>query len=684
MINGKQRLGRILAVATFLLMWWQCFAFVPPTLQCIQSINETTLYFRWSNSADCNQFENYKFYVNGQFCSELTNQDLCDLGGVHVPVTEAASYTGFIVAVDMNGGEWTSNSIQAINLTVSYFTDSAHAELTWIAPSTDLTGWGESYQIYKLREYDNQFVEIASVPNNTNSYVDTSDVCNANVAYKVGIVNNFQTGNESWTNCPYESSIASILLLDNTQPQTPVLDSVSYRENNQLAVGFHAPDSNMLGYIVYYENNGWEPIDTIYNTTYWIDNGGGERCYRLAVLDSCYNSSPMTNTDEQLCPLSLFVDNVDDCRKTAKIHWSTYANMPEGVEGYEVLLSTDDGANYQEIGTVGANVTSFTIPNINPNVQYRVYVRVFNVGRSITASSNRKNFTMGEVASEDMTYIRSVSVINNEYVRISVLTSGDTLEFQSLHLMRSTDGLHFEEFQSQPHQTASGYVFEDYNAEFEKRLYYYQTYVENTCGAAAGYSNVAHNILLTGESTAAQINLLQWGAYGDWNGDVDAYRVERKTESEEIFQELPVVLPPLTLNSYQDDVSQLFETGSKFTYCVKATENNNDYGFAEESVSNWVTLQQLPNTYIPNAFTPMQTTNQVFMPVNTFVSYDGYSFSIYSRSGNVIFCTHDPYQGWDGRVNGNLAPAGVYVYKLLYRYPNGETYTKTGSVTLIY
>ena len=658
--------------------------YVPPTLHCLQSVNSTTLYFRWSNSDDCSRFESYKFYVNGEYRNTLSNQNLCELGGYYVPVDVANSYAGFIVAVDSNGGEWTSNTIQAITLTVSYFTDSAHAELNWVAPSTDLDTWGEQYQIFKKRNYDDQFSLLANVPNTLTSYVDTSDVCHNYIHYKVSISNNFQTGDDAWTNCPYESSIASILLLDNTQPSTPVMDSVSFEENNRLALGFHAPDSNMLGYIVYYENNGWEPIDTIYNTTYWIDNGGGERCYRLAVLDSCYNSSPMTSVNEPLCPLSLFVDHVDDCQKTAKLHWSTYANMPNGIDRYEVMLSTDGGATYQMVGTTNANTTTFTIPDVQPNVQYRAYVRVANVGRSITASSNRKEFALGTVAAADMTYIRSVSVIDNDFVRISVLTSGDTLEFQSLHLLRSTDGVAFEEVQSQPYHTASGYVFEDHNAEFEKRMYYYQTYVENSCGSDAGYSNVAHNILLTGEATAAQLSLLQWGAYGNWAGEVDGYRVERKAENEEIFQELPVVLTPSTLNNYHDDVSQLFETGSKFTYCVKAFEQVNEYGFAEESMSNWVTLQQLPNTYIPNAFTPMRETNHVFMPVNTFVSYEGYSFAIYSRTGNLIFMTHDPYQGWDGRVNGKYAPTGVYIYKLQYRYPNGETYSKTGSVTLIY
>lgn len=685
MMKGKRLFGLLLGVAMFLMMWWPAFAYVPPTLQCLQSINDNTLYFRWSNSDDCAHFASYKFYVNGQFRNVLTNQNLCELGGYHVPVTAAASYTGYIVAVDSNGGEWTSNSIQAINLTVNYInTDSAHAELTWVAPSTDLTGWGETYQIYKQRNFDSQFQEIATVPNTATSYVDTSDVCHNFISYKVSISNNFQTGNASWTNCPYESSIASILLYDKTQPNTPILDSVSYEEDNRLAVGFHAPDPFMMAYILYYENNGWEPIDTIFNTTYWIDNAGGERCYRLAVLDSCYNSSPMTNSNDQLCPLNLFVDNVDDCHKTAKLHWTTYAHMPEGVDKYELMLSSDGGANYQLEAELDANTHSYTVNGVEPNITYRAYVRARNVGNTISASSNRKEYALGTVASADMSYIRSVSVIDNEYVKIQVHTSGDTLAFNDIHLTRSLDGVHFEELLQENYHATSGYTFEDHSADFGNRQYYYQTYINNSCNVAAGYSNIAHNILLTGEATLAQNSILRWGAYGDWNGDVDHYSVERMVESEGIFQLLPGTVSPSTLNSYQDDVSELFETGSKFTYCVRAQEMTNDYGFADESVSNWVELQQSSNTYIPNAFTPLQTINQVFMPMNTFVSYDGYAFTIFSRSGNVIFCTHKPYEGWDGMVGGQLAPMGVYVYTIKYKKPDGSNYFKKGSVTLLY
>ncbi len=241
----------------------------------------------------------------------------------------------------------------------------------------------------------------------------------------------------------------------------------------------------------------------------------------------------------------------------------------------------------------------------------------------------------------------------------------------------------FDDIATQPFNGAS-YLFEDQDADFNRHTYYYRTYVINNCEIPAGHSNIAHNILLTGEATSAQENTLQWSNYGEWNGDVDYYDLYRKTESEPTFALLPLTLTPSTINTYYDDVNSLYESGSIFKYYVVAHEQLNDYGFEDISISNQLELRQLPSLYIPNAFTPLQTINKVFQPVNAFISPEGYSFNIYSRQGILIFSTNNPAQGWDGYYEGKILPMDVYMYKIYYILPDGTVEQRNGSVMLIY
>lgn len=663
------------------------YGYEPPTLQCLQMPNPTTLMVTWSNSADCSHFTEYEVYINGVLNSIFRPQsghNCCDISGNGFSVPEADSYSCYFKAKDENGVLWTTNTIQTLSLQVTTSTDSSVAYLSWRPPSSNLDNstWGNTFQIFKKHYYETEFPRqpIASIPTTDTSYMDVADVCYNTNSYYVSISNIYPQGDIT-VPCPFSTNIGSAFLVDRASPNPPVLDSVSVDENNHVALGFHAPDDNMYGYIAYYEcETGWCPIDTIFNTTYWIDPHGDERCYRLAVLDSCINCSPMI-IDAQ-CNLKLYLNGQNECNKTADISWSTYPNLLDGIGEYEIFLSTDNGASYQNLGTTTTN--TYTLTNLQNSTGYRVFVRVHNATHTISASSNRIDFALGAAVSPDLTYIRSVSVIDNDHIEVKVHTSGDTLPFHEIHLERSENGSDYTTLQTLPHHNSSEYEFTDNSAKFTKQLYYYRTCVTNSCNAIGGYSNVEHNILLQGEATTAQENVLQWNSYGTGPADVNDYLIYRKTEIEPTFNELPSSVIPAALNNYHDDVSAMFENGSKFMYYVTAQVSDDEYGFNDQCASNYVTLQQMPNTYIPNAFNPLGVSNTVFMPKNTFVSGDDYVFAIYARTGELIFYTRDPNAGWDGTTNGKLADTGVYVYKLSYSCPDGTRFEKVGTVTLLY
>ena len=73
--------------------------------------------------------------------------------------------------------------------------------------------------------------------------------------------------------------------------------------------------------------------------------------------------------------------------------------------------------------------------------------------------------------------------------------------------------------------------------------------------------------------------------------------------------------------------------------------------------------------------------NDVFLP--RFVGAVNFRMEIYSRWGELVFETNDQSRGWDGYVGGKLAPQGVYLYKLVIEFIDGQRITRIGDVAII-
>lgn len=65
---------------------------------------------------------------------------------------------------------------------------------------------------------------------------------------------------------------------------------------------------------------------------------------------------------------------------------------------------------------------------------------------------------------------------------------------------------------------------------------------------------------------------------------------------------------------------------------------------------------------MPNAFTPNGDGKNDVFRIPPDVSLQLREFSIFDRWGHKVFSTRNIGQGWDGRINGQLSPPGVYVY----------------------
>ncbi|MEM6376925.1 MAG: gliding motility-associated C-terminal domain-containing protein [Bacteroidota bacterium] len=95
----------------------------------------------------------------------------------------------------------------------------------------------------------------------------------------------------------------------------------------------------------------------------------------------------------------------------------------------------------------------------------------------------------------------------------------------------------------------------------------------------------------------------------------------------------------------------------------------------------------VPQYQIPNVFTPNDDNVNDFFNI-AFVGIQDLSsfiteFKVFNRWGQIVYDNETPETGWDGNVNGNPAPADVYIYKISVRFPDGRTEENSGEVTLI-
>jgi gliding motility-associated-like protein len=185
---------------------------------------------------------------------------------------------------------------------------------------------------------------------------------------------------------------------------------------------------------------------------------------------------------------------------------------------------------------------------------------------------------------------------------------------------------------------------------------------------AMGYT-ILPQLLTEGESL-----VLRWDAYNGWTGST----------------RYQVISSPLDKDNWELDgdtwetVYQLANNAGIRRYKVLAFEGSNSEYQRDDSLQS-VQVYHRPHTdiWLPNAFTPTETSNNTFFPSAQYINPEGYSFTIFNRQGMMLFSTTQTDAFWDGRYNGVIQPNGVYVYKITFRQNDGTDQYLMGTVMLI-
>jgi gliding motility-associated-like protein len=128
-------------------------------------------------------------------------------------------------------------------------------------------------------------------------------------------------------------------------------------------------------------------------------------------------------------------------------------------------------------------------------------------------------------------------------------------------------------------------------------------------------------------------------------------------------------------DSSQDSVFTVREPGS---YWVIAS-------IEKCSGTDTVIVKPCPSLiFFPTAFTPNgDNLNDYFKPKGSDIRE--FYMVIFDRWGHMVFETHDPAHGWDGKINGIYAEPGVYTYMASYAGEEvpPETRKVSGTLTIV-
>jgi gliding motility-associated-like protein len=114
-------------------------------------------------------------------------------------------------------------------------------------------------------------------------------------------------------------------------------------------------------------------------------------------------------------------------------------------------------------------------------------------------------------------------------------------------------------------------------------------------------------------------------------------------------------------------------------YMVKATDTSGCFGEAAIVVKVFKTA---PNIFVPNAFTPGSSMNNIFRPIPVGISSIQF-FRIYNRWGQLVYSKSGMGTGWDGTISGKPQQTGSYVWMVQGTTYTGTTIFKQGTMVLI-
>jgi gliding motility-associated-like protein len=662
-----------------------------PELNCVSVAPNGNVTVNWTANTNLGSlFVQYNIYANsgGSFNQIGTQTNVASSVFIHSGANANLSSVSYYVTVVYFDG---TNNIElpAIDtLSTIYFSVNNPGNGTAVMQWSDISspvGANNGLYYYVEREFPlGVWSTIDSVLiSDVNSYVDTIALCSANLNYRVYLTNS--------QGCQSASNTDGDLFQDLVPPATPTFNFVTVDSVSGNAILNWNPSTSgdAQAYIVLQNiSGGWVIIDTVYgyyNTTYLNGASNADllgETYAIAAFDSCWNGNPPAPNTSSVGILhkSLFLRNTYNvCAIETRLTWNSYVNWDSGLAKYEIFKSIEGGA-YMLATTILNGDTSYVDADLSYGENDCYIVRAVSGDFQDSAISNISCRFTRQAPSPQFAYLSAVT-IEDDAVKIKLHPDvvGITREVE---VFKSEDNVTFTSLSIETSVSNNMIVLDD-QVDVNNEVVFYKYIARDSCYNDILTSNVSNNILLTvSADSETMINLLQWNAYKNWNGNLLGYKVFRSVNG--VFDSNPIVTLPPSQLYFEDDVSTLIGTDAdgEFCYYIEAFESINAYGISETSTSNFACDYQSSLVYVPNAMV-LGGFNDRWQPVINMVDVNSYTVRVYTRFGEVIFESSNPNDGWDGTYKNREVQLGVYVYQITFNSGNKSYSDIRGTVTVI-
>ena len=386
------------------------------------------------------------------------------------------------------------------------------------------------------------------------------------------------------------------------------------------------------------------------------------QCFQLVTQDAC-NSTASLKSDE-VCSLVL---DVKADNKQNNLKWQAYAGTLSGTSQLRYYRITRNNAPLG--GTItNASTTSYSdAAAIECGTQYcySIEATISGAGQTVVTSAPVcVNGTNGDVPGDISTVLVSIEDGHPRLITTPPTEIGPTDSYTMIVSRASGPSGSFQPVATLDRKS----TYTDESANPSSGSYCYQVTYQNGCGLQSKPSTPVCTVFLEAKSNTGI----------DWNTDspftpeaVASYTLEVIDSLNGTKKEIPLA----SNTHYEPDPDDPNLQSQK--YRVIAVSDGGTISY-----SNYYTFRREARILIPDAFTPNgDGMNEEFLPKGIYV--DKFTMNIYTRWGEVVYSTTDKSQGWDGKINGQPAGVGQYMYRIELIDLTGLKTVRTGALLLI-
>jgi len=373
-------------------------------------------------------------------------------------------------------------------------------------------------------------------------------------------------------------------------------------------------------------------------------------CFRIRTFNACNNEFIYSNV---ICTTTIDVEVGNGFNN---IRWNTESSL---ARSYKILR---DGVVENEI--TDPFTLEYEDTNILCGVEYQYEIQsIFDNGTSLSVDTIIVAEKTGDLPMLDL----PSSNVVDEAIEINWPSPADDVPLLQYRLQRSVAGRPFSTF---------AFILEnqytDERTFFRQNLRYRVIY-EDKCENRSIPSEHTSPIILNIKNINSNVVEFEWNKYETWINGVRTYFLERLDDAGNVIEEFSVLSGRTKAITFSvlDDQPKNIRVRAESLDSTPLT-----------SYSNVRTVEINPVLHLPSAFTPDNDgLNDEFIPKGPKVF--NYQMQIFSRWGDVIFSSDEPFEGWDGLIKGSKAPEGTYIYRLNFEDAVGNKYDQSGSVIVL-